>query len=300
MPSSFDHSGTPAPARARVRLASVERRRAALHILLLLPLAIIVLVFFIYPLAEIIGRSLFDPFLTLKHFARVFDDPLYLRVLWTTIQISASTSLLCLLIGYPMAYWMAEASPRLQAALTGVVTLSFLMSLLVKTYSWTLLLQDSGVINMLLRRWGIIEAPLPLMYNLFGVLIGMVHMLLPFMILPLYAVFLKMDRSLRLASAGLGASPLRTWWTITLPLSLPGAAAGTFLVFVVALGFFITPALLGGPEQTMLSNLVDNQIRTVLNWPFGSALAAVLLAVTVLVYAAYYRLFGSETAWERT
>jgi putative spermidine/putrescine transport system permease protein len=298
MPSSSDQMPPLAPFRASTPAAA--RRRSSGHILLLVPLAAIVLVFFIYPLGEVIGRSLFDPTLTLKHFARVFGDQLYIRVLWSTIKISALTSFLCLLIGYPMAYWMSEASPRVQSALVGVVTLSFLMSLLVKTYSWTVLLQDTGVINSLLRRWGIIETPLPLMYNLFGVLIGMVHMLLPFMILPLYAVFLKMDRSLRLASAGLGASPLRTWWTITLPLSLQGAAAGGFLVFVVALGFFITPALLGGPEQTMLSNLIDNQIRTVLNWPFGSALASVLLAFTVLVYAGYYRFFGSEAVWERT
>jgi putative spermidine/putrescine transport system permease protein len=298
MPSSSDQMPSLAPFRASTPAAA--RRRSSGHILLLVPLAAIVLVFFIYPLGEVIGRSLFDPTLTLKHFARVLGDQLYIRVLWSTIKISALTSFLCLLIGYPMAYWMSEASPRVQSALVGVVTLSFLMSLLVKTYSWTVLLQDTGVINSLLRRWGIIETPLPLMYNLFGVLIGMVHMLLPFMILPLYAVFLKMDRSLRLASAGLGASPLRTWWTITLPLSLQGAAAGGFLVFVVALGFFITPALLGGPEQTMLSNLIDNQIRTVLNWPFGSALASVLLAFTVLVYAGYYRFFGSEAVWERT
>ena len=198
--------------------------------------------------------------LTFKHFARAFGDPIYLRVLWITIKISTLTTVICLLLGYPTAYWIAEASDRFRGVLIALVTISFFMSLLVKNYTWTIILQDTGVINTQLERLGLIDRPLPLMYNLFGVLVGMVHMLLPLLILPLYSGFVRMDRSLRRASANLGAGGLRTLWHITLPLSLPSIGAGVLLVYVVSLGFFITPALLGGPEQMMLSNLIDNRV----------------------------------------
>lgn len=288
--------GNPA---SRKTHAGAQMRKLLPFLLLVSPLLVLIISIFIFPIGRVVITSLFDPEFTLGHYSRVFEDDIYLRVLWTTIKISTLTALLCLILGYPIAYIMAEARPSIRTGLVAVVTLAFFMSLLVKNYSWTVILQDTGTINVYLQKWGIIEKPLPLMYNLFGVLVAMVHMLLPFMILPLYSVFSQMDRQLRQASQGLGASSLRTFWHITLPLSLAGVGAGVFIVFVVSLGFFITPALLGSPAEMMLANLIDNQIRDVLNWPFASALGSLLLGISLFVFLIYHRYFGSESIWEQ-
>ncbi|MGV6872233.1 ABC transporter permease [Pseudochelatococcus sp. B33] len=264
-----------------------------------LPLGAVMLFFFVWPIGEILVTSIWDSGITLAHYTRAFVDPIYLRVLWTTIKISALTTVICLLVAYPFAYCIASASPRVQKILLGLVMLSFFISLLVKNYAWTLLLQDMGLINRFLIDSGLIEQPLPLMYNLFGVLVAMVHALIPFMILPLYSTLSGLDPRLRQASQSLGAGGVRTFLRITLPLSLPGVGAGCFLVFIASLGFFITPALLGSPQETMLSNLIDNQIRTTLNWPFGSALATILLGVALLIYLGYAYFFGIDKPWER-
>jgi ABC-type spermidine/putrescine transport system permease subunit I len=293
MPPSSDRSAR------RRSTATVRFARALRGLGLVTPLALVTLVLFVYPIARILITSVFDGSPTLTHYGRALGDPIYLRVLWITVKISLLTTVGCLVLGYPMAYLMAEASPRVRAALLTVVALSFFMSLLVKNYAWTVLLQETGVINTLLRRAGVIDRPLPLMYNLLGVLVGMVQMLLPFVILPLFSVFAGMDRALRQASRTLGAGGLRTFWYVTLPLSLPGVGAGALLVFIVSLGFFITPALLGSPREMMLANLIDNQVRQVVNWPFASALAMLLLAFTLLSYLVYYRFFGAERLWER-
>ncbi len=297
-PSSETFIAAASPAPRRRGMASA-RRRALGSFCLIVPLLLVTLLLFVYPIGRILVTSAFDRGPTLAHYSRTVGDPIYLRVLSITVKISLLTTLGCLLLGYPMAYLMAEAPPRLRGALVALVALSFFMSLLVKNYAWTVLLQDTGVINTLLRRWNIIERPLPLMYNLLGVLVGMVQMLLPFVILPLFSVFSGMDRALRQASRTLGAGGLRTFWHVTLPLSLPGVGAGALLVFIVSLGFFITPALLGSPREMMLANLIDNQVRQVVNWPFASALAMLLLAFTLLSYLLYYRFFGTERLWER-
>jgi putative spermidine/putrescine transport system permease protein len=256
-------------------------------------------VLFIFPIARILVTSIFDNGLTFAHYSRAISDSVYLRVLGKTLEISIATTILCLALGYPMAYIMAMARPKVRNLLITVVALSLIMSLLVKNYSWTILLQDTGVINTCLVRLGIISKPLPLMYNMFGVLVGMVQMLLPFMILPLFSVLSGMDHSLRQASRVLGAGRIRTFLHITLPLSLPGIGAGSLLVFIIATGFFITPALLGGRREMMLANLIDNQVRVALNWPFASTLAVILLALSLVSYLIYHRLFGTERLWER-
>jgi ABC-type spermidine/putrescine transport system permease subunit I len=268
--------------------------------LLALPLLVAMVVLFIWPIAEIFWTSIYRDGFTLEHYRRALTDDLYLRVLWTTVRISVLTTAVCLLIGYPFAYAMARASSGVQAFLLGVVTLSFLISLLVKNYAWTLLLQDRGLINVWLMDAGLISRPLPLMYNAFGVILAMTHTLLPFMILPVYSVLVRLDKRLESASSSLGAGRLRTFVSVVLPLSMPGIGAGSFLVFVSSLGFFVTPALLGSRREMMLSNLIDNQIRTALNWPFGATLAMVLLVVAAAIYIAYVRIFGSDKPWEQT
>lgn len=264
-----------------------------------LPLLVVMLVFFIWPISQIFWTSIYRDGFTLEHYRRALTDDLYLRVLWTTVRISVLTTLVCLLVGYPFAYLMARASAAVQAFLFGVVTLSFFISLLVKNYAWTILLQDRGLINRWLVGAGLIENPLPLMYNVFGVVLAMVHTLLPFMILPIFSVLLRLDMQLVQASGSLGAGRLRTFRSVVLPLSMPGIGAGIFLVFISSLGFFITPALLGSRQEMMLSNLIDNQIRTALNWPFGATLSMILLVVAAVTYILYSRIFGAERAWER-
>jgi ABC-type spermidine/putrescine transport system permease subunit I len=169
------------------------------------------------------------------------------------------------------------------------VIVPFFLSVLVRNYVWIVLLQRTGLVNKVLLDWGVISAPLDLMYNEFGVLIAMVNMLLPYMIFPVLSALLAIPPELRHASASLGAHPAKTFWRVTLPLSMPGVAAGSLLVFIVSLGFFITPALLGGPRQMMVSNLIEFSVRQVLNWPFAFALANTLLLGTLLLYAIYIR-----------
>jgi ABC-type spermidine/putrescine transport system permease subunit I len=301
MPMRFfsEEGGVASPAKLQTRAGKMARRRSRGYFCLVLPLLAVMLGLFVFPIFRILSKSLFEPSFTLANYARVFGDPIYLRVLQITVKISFLTTLGCLALGYPLAYLMAEASPRLRGILVALVALSLFMSLLVKNYAWTVLLQDTGIINTFLLRWGVITKPLHLMYNLFGVLVGMIQMLLPFMILPLFSVFSRMDRTLRQASRSLGAGSVRTFLSVTLPLTLPGVGAGTLLVFIVSLGYFITPALLGGSSEMMLSNLIENQVRQTLNWPFASALAMLLLSFTTGSYFAYHRLFGSEKLWER-
>lgn len=283
----------------RLGSSKMARKRAMGYFFLILPLLLTMLCLFVFPITKILITSIFDPGLTFEHYARAMGDPIYLRVLWITVKISLLTTLICIILGYPMAYIMAEASSKIKGVLILLIALSLFMSLLVKNYAWTVLLQDTGVINTYLLRWGVISKPLPLMYNLFGVLVGMVQMLLPFLILPLFSVFSGMDRTLRQASRSMGAGGIRTFLHVTLPLSLPGVGAGSLLVFIISLGFFITPALLGGRKEMMLANLIDNQVRVAINWPFASTLAMLLLVFTMLSYLIYQKLFGSERLWEK-
>ncbi|MBI1894834.1 MAG: ABC transporter permease [Candidatus Rokubacteria bacterium] len=253
------------------------------------PLVFLGLVF-AFPLVQVIWGSFFAPEFTVQYYARMVRVSVYAQVFWITFKISALTTLFCLLLGYATAYFLASLPPyRRQLALLCVVV-PFFISLLVRNYIWMILLGRNGLVNSWLLTWSVISQPLELMYNELGVLIAMVHMLLPYMIFPILSALLAIPPELIHASGSLGAGALRTFIRITLPLSLPGVAAGVLLVFIVALGFFITPALLGGPKQMMISNLIEFNIRQVLNWPFGFALSNTLLSGTLLLYFLYVRL----------
>ena len=165
--------------------------------------------------------------------------------------------------------------------------LPFWTSLLVRTYAWLALHGRNGVINRLLLEWGVISEPLRLLYNFGGVLVGMVHVLLPYMIFPIYAAMVRIDRDLLLAAEGLGAGPVSIFWRIYLPLTLPGVFAGCALVFILSLSAFVTPALLGGGRVIMIANIIQTEVSQFLNWPFASALSAIVLVSAVLVYAAF-------------
>jgi putative spermidine/putrescine transport system permease protein len=260
-------------------------------------LALPVLVFlgacFLLPLYEVVNRSLTDPELGLGNFRDAFASSQFRRVLLNTLIMAATVTGVCALLAYPYAYMMIHVRRRTATLMLVAVLLPFWSSVLVRSYSWTVILQDTGIINSVLRDLGLIDRPLPLVRSFLGATIGMVHVLLPYMLLPIYASMRRVDHRLVQAAANLGASPLRAFRNVFLPLTLPGLFAGCLLVFVISLGFYITPALLGNPQQMMLSQLVASEIE-LQNWGLGSAMALVLLAVTlaILLVAARFFRFG--------
>ena len=270
-------------------MRAAARRDWSTVVLLGPPLFFLLLVFAL-PLARVVWGSFFAPDFTLQYYRRMWTVPVYGRVFWITLKISALTTLFCVLLGYPAAYFLASVRPATRQLLLLSVIVPFFLSVLVRNYVWMVLLQRTGLVNRTLLGWNVISHPLELMYNELGVLIAMVNMLLPYMIFPVLSALLAIPSELSHASASLGAGAVRTFWRVTLPLTLPGVAAGGLLVFIVALGFFITPALLGGPRQMMISNLIEFSVRQVLNWPFAFALANTLLCGTLLLYFIYIRL----------
>jgi len=265
--------------------------------LLVSPALIALLILFVYPIAGILVRSLFSPDFTFKHYLYFFQNPLYAKVMWITIQISFLSTLTSVLVGYPVAYVLRRARPGLRNFFLLVIVLSFMISLLVRNYSWIIVLQRNGVINLLLKSFGLIDQPLILLHNKFSTMVGMTHIFTPYIIFPIYSVMMGIDLNLEKAAQNLGATRWQTFWRVTFPLSLPGIGAGALLVFIMALGFFITPALLGGRKELMLSNLIEIQVVDLLNWPFASAMSVILLVVTLIIFFIYNRYLGVERLW---
>ncbi len=267
------------------------------HFLLVSPALVALILLFAYPISRILVKSLFDPHFTLKHYAYFFSSPLYIRVMWITIELSVLTTFTALVIGYILAYVLRRARPGVRNIFLLAIVLSFMISLLVRNYSWILVLQRNGVINSILEHFGIINHPLKLLHNKLGVIVGMTHIFVPYIAFPIYSVMMGMDLNLEKAAQNLGASRWQTFWRVTFPLSLPGIGAGALLVFIMALGFFITPALLGGRKEQMLSNLIQIQVVDLLNWPFASAMSTILLVVTLVIFFIYNRFLGAERLW---
>ena len=258
------------------------------------PVIVFLAVFFVYPLIEIFQRSITEPTTGIGNYVQFFQSNTYIGVLINTLKMSIIVTGVCLLLAYPYAYLMNRVSGRMASIMLMAVLIPFWTSILVRTYAWTVILQDTGLINSVLLRAGIIDEPLSLMRNLLGVVIGMIHILLPFMLLPLYAVMRRIDMDYMRAAANLGASPFEAFWRVFFPLSLPGVFAGSLLVFIIALGFYITPALLGSPSDTMLSQLVVQQVQQLFNWGMGSAMAFILLVATLIVLALASRVADLE------
>ncbi|HET9333603.1 MAG TPA: ABC transporter permease [Gemmatimonadota bacterium] len=228
-----------------------------------------------------------EPGFTLEAYARFFD-PLYLRILVRTLMLAAITTLLCLAVGYPMAYAIAAAG-RWKHALLFLVVLPFWTSFLVRTYAIMFLLRDTGLVNSVLMGIGLTDAPLTLLYTPGAVLAGLVYGYLPFMVLPVYASLEKLDPALLEAAESLGARPVARFVRVTLPLSMPGVVAGCLLVFIPSLGAFLTPDLLGGAKQVMVGNLIQQQFGAARDWPFGSAVSFVLIALVLAAVYAFQR-----------
>jgi putative spermidine/putrescine transport system permease protein len=260
---------------------------------LLLPSLSFLLVFFALPVAALISYSFLTQSpegtvgvpATLDHYRHFFETPLYSRVLLITLRISLCTTLAAVLLAYPVALVMNRSTPRVSQAITMIVIAPLIVSVVVRTYGWQLILGNgpTGILNWLLLALGIVKAPVKLLYSETAVVIGSLHVFFPMMVLPLASAVGKIDRALEDAARTLGAGAWRTFRRITLPLSLPGLAVGCALVFSLTAGSFVTPAILGGTGAQMLGMLVDQQILVVYDWPFGATVATVLVAVVLLV-----------------
>jgi putrescine transport system permease protein len=231
---------------------------------------------------------------TLDNYLRLFTDRLYADAFLSSIRIAAVSAFITLLIAYPMAYAIARAGERARPALLMLVVLPFWTSFLIRVYAWTGLLNSNGLINTVLLKLGIVDHPLPLLHTEFAVHIGILKSYLPFMVLPIYGVLERMDWTLLEAAADLGARPLRAFFRVTLPLSMPGVVAGLLLVFIPALGEFIIPELLGGPDTLMVGRVLWTEFFSNHDWPFASALAVVMLIAVLLPAALIYRVAGRE------
>ncbi len=280
--------------RRSLGLKALVRRwfRRNVWLVLTIPAVAFMLIAFALPLGQMLLRSIFDPDLTLKNFRAVIEVSGYTKVLVNTMRISAIVTVITLLLGYPVAYVLAHARGWAAGLLTISVVLPLWTSELVRTFAWMIILGRKGPLNSTMTGLGIIERPLALLFNEPSVLIGSVHIMLPFMILPLYSVMRGIDRELVRAALSMGATPFGAFRHVYLPLSMPGVVAGCLLVFVLATGFYVTPAALGGTAETMIAQLIDTLGRKTLNWALASALSVVLLVSTTVVLILYNRVFG--------
>ncbi len=260
----------------------------------LLPGLAFLIAVFLLPLLGIVVTSFSGPAgPTLQYYAQLLTTPLYRRVLATTIEISALSTLVTALLAYPIALHLARQPRRRRLVLIAFVMLPFWTSILVKSFAFTILLGNHGILNdFLADTLGL--GRLRLLFNTFGVVVGMTHYLLPFMVLAILSNLLAQDPALRLAASVMGASNFRVFWSITLPLSLPGVLAGVMLSLILSFGMFITPALLGGRSDMMISNLIDFDARQTLNWNIAAALSVVLTAITAAMAVSLARLRGAQ------
>jgi len=286
-----------ASSRQRV-LGWLHPRPQARAWLLLAPGTLWLLVFFLVPILimlvySVMPRGIYggvDPGFTLEHYRRFFD-PLYLDILQRTFVWSAACTVICLGLGYPVAYVIARAG-RWKSFLLFLVVLPFWTSFLVRTFAMIFLLRDTGLINNWLVKLGV--DPIAMLYTPFAVMAGLVYGFLPFMILPIYASLEKLDFSLLEAAEVLGARPAERFRRVTLPLSMPGVVAGCLLVFIPALGSFLTSDLLGGAKEMMIGNLVQNQFSAARNWPFGSAASFIVMALVLAAVMLYLKVKDRE------
>ncbi len=264
-------------------------------LLLIAPAAILLGVFLVLPYLNIVVMSFrmpgqgtpYGPGFTLGNYGKFFSDFFYIQQVINTLWIGLLTTFICLVLGYPVAWQLARGASTFRALGYALVLSPLLVGIVIRSYGWTILLGNNGIINRTLTGWGLIDGPLPLMYNALGIIIALVHVFLPFMILPIMSAIQGIDPSLEAAARSLGASKVTSFRRITLPLSLPGIQAGCILVFVLSLSAYVTPSLIGGLRvKTMAVTVVDALIDT-FQWPFGSALA-LMLSVTGAIFVVIF------------
>jgi putative spermidine/putrescine transport system permease protein len=261
-------------------LAQRSRDRLDFRILLLVPSVLLLLVAFIAPVGMLLSRAFTQPQTGVQNFIDLWERRGLLQVLWNTIVIAAIATPICVLIGFPVAHAMTHGSARLRRWLVFIVLVPFWTSLLVRTFANVILLQRNGPLNAMLVGLGLTAEPLPLLYNMAGLLFGAVQVLLPFVIFPLHAAMMRIDPTYMQAALTLGAGPVRAFLRVYLPLTMPGLLTGATLVFISTLGYYVTPAMLGGPRQTMIAQLIQDQIAQFGNWGIAGALSLLLLVVS--------------------
>ena len=261
---------------------------------LVMPLLLYLVLFFVVPLSRGLWVSLWDPDFTLKNYVHFFTEPVYVMVVINSFKIATTVTLFALLLAYPYAYLLASVSEDTASKLLLFVILPFWVSLLVRNYSWMILLGRHGVFNSILMNAGLVTRPVKFLYSTTGVNIGMVHIMLPYMILSLFSVMKGIDRNLLRAAQSLGANRFHAFVKVFLPLSLPGVAGGCLIVFIMSIGFFITPALLGGARDVMIAQLIEKNVSLMLKWGFAFAAAFVLLALTIVILTIYNRFLGLD------
>jgi putative spermidine/putrescine transport system permease protein/mannopine transport system permease protein len=284
-------ANTVAPATMRKTSWSVAR----LYRWMLLAPALFLAAFFVFPILRVVLRSFSDPAWGVQNYERIMAGGPYLQVLLATIQTAATVTALCLLLAYPVAYVMSRLNGSLLQIAAACVIIPLWTSAVIRSYAWMVVFQRKGILNEALIGAGILDDAIRFLPGSFAVHVGMVHIMLPFMILPLLANMRAIDRSLLRAAEIMGANPLVAFAKVYFPLSMPGVSAGVALVFMMSLGFFITPALLGGPQHLMAAVLIEQQANMILDWGLASSLATVLLVVTGAMYVLYMRLTGNAT-----
>ncbi len=269
-------------------------------VLLLAPAILLMVALLVLPVGYLIRFSFFlgqtgvqtTGGFTLANYVKLFGDGFYLAILWKTLWVSFVVTVISAVTGYPLAHFMWKASKRWRAPFTILVLSPLLVSIVISSYGWIVILGNNGVINQLLQYLGLTTAPIKLMYTNFAIVVGLVHIVTPFMVLSILAALEKIDPLLSEASATLGANRFRTLWYVILPLALPGIGAGTTIVFSLAISAYVTPAVMGGSGPNFITTLIYHQFVTLFNWPFGSTVAAVLLAVALTVVFLYVRVLS--------
>lgn len=259
-----------------------------------LPLALVIVFLYLLPLIDVLSLSVTDPELGMKNYVRLFTARGPSKVFATTLWICTISTTLSIVCGYALAYGLAAASGKLRQVLFACILIPFWISVLIRAFSWLVLLQDSGLVNETLMSMGLVSEPVAMVRNQLGVVIGMVHYLLPYAVLPLYSAMRQTDMRVIAAAKSLGASDTRTFFTVFLPMTTPGIFAATVIVFVFSLGFFITPALLGGGRVVMLSEYVSVNVLQTLRWGFAAAQATVLLVMTLIAVGVMSRVTGLQ------
>lgn len=275
-----------------------ERREQWTLLGLAAPALVVIFLVIMIPVGWLFYLSFFgsDGQPTLAHYHKMVKYKSYARTFTTTFQVSALTTLICIAIGYPLAYFLALLPQRLAGLFMLTVLLPFWTSLLVRTYAWLVLLQKKGILNEFAMNIGLWDSPVKLVHNMTGTLIGMAHIMLPFLVLPLLGAMKKIDRNLLFAAANLGASPVKAFWKVYFPLSMSGMVAGSLIVFILCLGFYVTPAVLGGGRVVMVATQITAILENQFDWGAASALGVVLLLATLVVLYIAARVFKFDAA----
>lgn len=289
MPNVLGSTAHPAARPAR-------RRRDWRSFRLLAPALLLLVIFFLLSVLSLLLHSILEPTLGLQNYTQLLGSTTYLRVFGNTFLVATVVTVATVAIGFPTAWLLAIAPRKVSSLLFSILLLSMWTNLLARTFAWMVLLQATGPINRTLTALGLIHEPLALVNNLIGVTIGMTYIMLPFLVMPLHATLRSIDPSTLRAAAVCGASRWQAFWRVLVPLAMPGIASGALMVFVMALGYFVTPALLGGPSYMMLAELIAQLVQSLLNWGLAGAAAFVLLAATLSLYALQLRFTGGARA----